>query len=276
MSDSSSSSKKEGNTISPPSPGKVKQVSPAIRWCFTLNNWTEDELKQISSIVPWKTRFAIVGSEGLGENQTPHLQGYIEFKNKSRPFNIFNNKRIHWEKAKGNKQDNIAYCSKENNILIKEPKDKVIKTITKDMFYEWQKTILEELKEEPDDRTINWYWSEEGSTGKTNFCKYLVVHEGAIVLGGKASDCRNGVVEYAKNNNGETPTKIVINIPRSFDSAYCSYEAFENLKDMIFYSGKYEGGMICGNSPHLYIFSNFEPESSKLSADRWKIFNIDN
>ena len=55
-----------------------------------------------------------------------------------------------------------------------------------------------------------------------------------------------------------------------------SYEAFENLKDMIFYSGKYEGGMICGNCPHLFIFSNFHPDCEKMSVDRWNIKEIIN
>lgn len=257
----------EGNTSPLP-----KQISPAKRWCFTLNNWKEIDYEVISSIVPEICKIAIIGSEDQG---TPHLQGYLEFNTKLRPKSVFKNDRIHWEKAKGTRAQNIDYCSKEGNVLLKLPKERVIKTISKDMFYGWEKRIIKELNEEPDDRTINWYYSYGGGTGKTSFCKYLVVHEGAIVLGGKAADCRNGVIEYAKANNGKTPEKIIINIPRSFSSEYVSYEAFENLKDMLFYSGKYEGGMVCGNCPHLYIFSNFEPELSKMSKDRWKIYDIE-
>lgn len=273
MVNSSSSSSEEGNTSSPhPAKGKI-QISPAVRWCLTLNNYTESELHIISSIVPEVCKFGIIGTE-VGESGTPHLQGYLEFKSKKRPKSVIGIPRIHWEKAKGDRKSNIDYCSKEGNIILKHPKERVIKTISKDMFYAWEHKIIDELQDEPDDRTINWYWSEEGGTGKTSFCKYLVVHEKCIVLGGKASDCRNGIVEYAKVNNGETPERIIINIPRSFDKSYVSYEAFENLKDMIFYSGKYEGGMVCGNCPHLYIFSNFKPDYDKLSNDRWRIFDI--
>jgi len=40
---------------------------------------------------------------------------------------------------------------------------------------------------------------------------------------------------------------------------------------MYFYSGKYEGGMICGNCPHVLIFANEPRDTSKLAHDRWVI-----
>ena len=92
---SSNSSKGLGNSIPTP-----KQCSPAKKWCFTLNNWQKDEFEAFSSIVPEFCTFAICGSE-VGESGTPHLQGFVEFKVKKRPKSVFDNDRIHWEKAKG-------------------------------------------------------------------------------------------------------------------------------------------------------------------------------
>jgi hypothetical protein len=265
---SSNSSKGLGNSIPTP-----KQCSPAKKWCFTLNNWHKDEFDNISSIVPEFCDFAIIGSE-VGESGTPHLQGFIEFKVKKRPKSVFDNNRIHWEKAKGNRAQNIEYCSKESDVLLHWPKPKVVKCLSEEIFYQWEKDIVELLNEEPDDRTIHWYFSEDGNVGKTSFCKYLCLKQNFIMLGGKAADCRNGVIEYTKANHGETPERICINIPRSFKEEYVSYEGFENLKDMLFYSGKYEGGMVCGNCPHLFIFANFHPDCDKMSVDRWNIKEI--
>ena len=76
--------------------------------------------------------------------------------------------------------------------------------------------------------------------------------------------------------HGKTPELICVNIPRSYDTTYLSYEGLENIKDMLFYSGKYEGGMVVGNSPHLLVFANEAPDLSRLSADRWNIKNIRN
>lgn len=143
-----------------------------------------------------------------------------------------------------------------------------------DPTYYWEKQILEIISEEPDDRTIHWFWSDEGNVGKTAFCKYLTHEFGAIPLHGKGADVRNGVVQFMASHNGQTPELVIFPIPRSFGSQYVSYEALENIKDMYFYSGKYEGGIVCGNSPHLIVFANSEPDYAKCSADRWSVSKI--
>ncbi|AXH74817.1 MAG: putative viral replication protein [Cressdnaviricota sp.] len=268
-SSNSSSTKREGNT-KPPS---KKQISCAKNWCFTLNNYTEEQKKYISSIVPWICDSAIVGLE-LGEGGTPHLQGFMEFKKKCRPKTHFEViPEIHWEKCKGNKRSNVEYCEKEGDVFIRHNVPEYTVRVH-ECEREWQTTILTQIQERADDRTIHWIWSEAGGTRKTSMCKYLAVRHNAIITGGKAADVRNCICDY-KKTNGVTPELLVINIPRSFDPAYVSYEAFENIKDMCFYSGKYEGGMVVGNSPHLYIFANFAPSTSKMSEDRWDIVNID-
>jgi len=63
----------------------------------------------------------------------------------------------------------------------------------------------------------------------------------------------------------------LINIPKCQD--HISWGGIEQVKDMFFYSPKYEGGMVCGPSPHVMIFSNKEPSMEAMSQDRWKITN---
>lgn len=268
----SSNSSGGGNTNSPPL-SKVKQVIPSKRWCFTLNNFTEE---QVSSIVPIFSKFCKIAffAKETGESGTEHLQGYVEFSIKQRPLNIHLGLKAygcHWEKARGNLADNIKYCSKEGKFVWSKGIPKPIRLITPDR--PWQKEILEKIAEEPDDRSIHWYWDPVGGVGKTSMCKFLAVQAGALVLGGKASDIRNAICTHVEAN-GETPGLVVVNIPRSFDPSYLNYEGFENIKDMCFYSGKYEGGMVVGNPPHLFIFSNTRPDTSKMSEDRWKIVEI--
>ena len=266
----------EGNNSPLPAPvvPKKRQISPAIRWCFTLNNWKEEDISSIVPILREKCRLAIFGKE-VGESGTPHLQGYLEFKSKSRPLGLFPVK-ANWEKAKGDKASNIEYCSKED----KNPWchgcrcGGMLKLIKEEQLYTWQKNILEIITGEPDERTVYWFWSNSGNVGKTCFCKYLTFHYGAICLHGKGSDVRNGVVSYIKDN-GSTPHLILYPIPRCHGSEYISYESLENIKDMYFYSGKYEGGMVCGNNPHLIVFANCPPDEDKMSEDRWIIENID-
>ncbi|AXH75959.1 MAG: putative viral replication protein [Cressdnaviricota sp.] len=265
---SSNSSNEKGNTNSF-SLTSLRQISPAKRWCFTLNNYSTEEYSSIVLAAQDACVKYIIGKE-ISESGTPHLQGFIRFEFKKRPKSIFNNERIHWEKCRGNDKVNFRYCSKENN-YISHGFPKPIKVINPDR--DWEIEILKIIKEEPDDRSIYWYWSKEGNVGKTAFCKYLTVKHEAIALSGKGADVRNGICEHLKHK-GETPNLVVFPIPRSYNSDYLSYESIENIKDMYFYSGKYEGGMVCGNAPHLFIFSNNEPDYDKLSEDRWIVREI--
>lgn len=269
LNNSSNSSTGKGNTS--PSP---KQISPAKKWIFVLNNYTEDELSSISSIVPQFCDKWIYARE-VGGQGTPHIQGFFNLKKKARPSSIFQNKRIHFEKANGSLLDQVKYCSKEGDVVSQQGMPKLkreVKLINPDRPY--QKQILDIVSKEPDDRTIYWFFDRKGGIGKTSLTKYLVMKNGAIILGGKSADVRNGIVDYF-NKNGDTPELIVYNVPRSLDKSYLSYESIENCKDMVFYSGKYEGAMICGNAPHLIIFANEPPYFEKLSEDRWSVWEID-
>lgn len=247
-----------------------KQCSPAKKWCFTLNNYTEDEISSIVPIFNEKCKIAFFSKE-IGEGGTPHLQGFALFKVKIRPSSLL--KKAHWTISRGSILENLIYCRKEGDLFYSKGVECFDPVKLINPVYEWEKIVLDEITKEPDDRTINWIWSEFGGIGKTSFCKYLVVKHDAIIFGGKACDIRNGVRVYYENNK-HTPQLIIVNIPRSFDPMYISYEGFENIKDMLFYSGKFEGGMICGNCPHLYVFANHQPDISKMSEDRWKIRRI--
>jgi len=256
-----------------------KRVSQGKRWCFTYNNYPKEALEQMELNFKKAGLEYIFGVE-VGDSGTPHLQGYIESQVKIRPDQLGLSRKIHWEKAKGNRKQNVVYCSKdgdERHSKACKPKEPV-RILRDEQLRPWQKGILAAIEQRPDDRTIHWYWSSAGETGKTTFCKYLTHKHGAIPISGKGADVRNGICTYMAANDGDTPDLVVMNVPRCLegqDRVYVSYEALENVKDMYFYSGKYEGGVVCGNCPHLYIFANFPPETEKMSADRWVIVNID-
>jgi len=83
------------------------------RWCFTLNNYVEDELVALRSSLSTKARFAIFGKE-IGASGTPHLQGYVAFGSnyRQKAFKELVGVRAHVEVAKADEASNIRYCSK--------------------------------------------------------------------------------------------------------------------------------------------------------------------
>ena len=87
--------------------------TPKKAYCFTLNNYTEDEFERISRVCAAESQYAIVGRE-VGEQGTPHLQGYIRFKRAYR-FSTVKDRhltRCHVEVAHGSARQNREYCSK--------------------------------------------------------------------------------------------------------------------------------------------------------------------
>lgn len=253
------------------SPKKVKQISPSRHWCFTLNNYTKEHIHTISSN---SSNYSYIFQEETGENGTPHLQGYIDFKKKVRPKNIFDIITIHWEKCRNIKKS-IEYCHKLETRTgeIYSNFYKPLKLIKPSQFYKWQKKIIKKIGEEPDDRHIYWYWEATGGVGKTAFQKYLCATYNCLMLSGKATDMKFGVVSYIKLN-GFAPDIIVINIPRSVDINFLSFTGIEEVKDGLFFSPKYESGMCSYNRPHMFIFSNEKPDKGKLSLDKWRVRRI--
>lgn len=82
-------------------------------WCFTLNNYTEEEKVALLQI---DCNYIVCGYE-VGEQQTPHIQGYVLFNN-PRDFNSTKRllgERCHIEKQKGNCVQAMEYCKKDGN-----------------------------------------------------------------------------------------------------------------------------------------------------------------
>lgn len=83
-------------------------------WCFTINNYTADEIEACKQL---KYTYIIIGDE-KGENGTPHLQGYVEFADAHSMSAIKKTlSRAHLEISKGNAEHNKAYCSKEKTLF---------------------------------------------------------------------------------------------------------------------------------------------------------------
>lgn len=253
----------------------AKRLSPSKYWSFTLNNYDDGD---IDHLINWfeNSNHKYIFQEEIGDCGTPHLQGTICFSSKCRPLeNKKNITRIHWSKTRS-VSHSIAYCQKDEtlngrrwtNIEVETP----LKLIPLNSFYEWQKDIIKLINIEPDDRTIYWYWESGGCAGKTALAKYICANYKAIVVSGKSDNCKNAILQYHLKQQ-LYPKIIIFDVPRC-NQNHISYEALESIKNGLFYSGKYEGGMCIFNCPHVICFANEEPEYSLLSVDRWNVVNI--
>ncbi len=84
-------------------------------YCWTLNNYTDEELLFLSEI---KCTYIVYGKE-IGEKGTPHLQGFVIW-NHAKSFNAVKKwlpKRAHYELCKGTPYDNFEYCTKDGDFI---------------------------------------------------------------------------------------------------------------------------------------------------------------
>lgn len=83
-------------------------------WCFTINNYTNDDILAVNAI---ECKYKVWGKE-IGEQGTPHLQGYIYFKDgKTRATVSKMIKRANIRQAKGSAEQNRIYCTKDNDFV---------------------------------------------------------------------------------------------------------------------------------------------------------------
>lgn len=103
----------------PPAPRNAKH------WAFTsfdIDNferfWKENEVA-----------FVIIGKEVCPDTHREHLQGYLCLTKKRRLTWLKNHidDAAHWEECKGTPQENIEYCSKEGNVVLRRGKEPVCK-----------------------------------------------------------------------------------------------------------------------------------------------------
>lgn len=81
-------------------------------WCFTVNNYSDDDEQKLQN---FPCRYIVYGHE-VGEQGTPHLQGYL-YLTAAKTLRALKKDMpdgAHLEVAKGNADQNFEYCTKQD------------------------------------------------------------------------------------------------------------------------------------------------------------------
>lgn len=210
-----------------------------------------------------------------------HVQGYINLHMRNRPRRVAKllsaqgMKGVTVKRSSTKGQEALRmYCMKEDTRIHGPYADRVIyngQDLPLDL-YPWQQTVVREISEKPDDRTINWIYDTVGNTGKSKLAKYLAVKcKAAVFPYMKVTDMQYQIVKKGARNT------YIFDLTRCKPADVSSkdlYVALEDLKNGAVHSGKYDGGDLYMESPHVYVLCNYRPETKLLSMDRWKIREI--
>lgn len=298
-------------------------TAQGTRFCFTVNNYTQEGHESLCVALASKCRYYVVGKE-VGEQGTPHLQCFCILKKNMRKkaFTKFietaADKHPWTNLANGTNDEAADYCKKEGNYIeegsypkgrgtrsdiadfMAAVKDNQDDDILMDMFptewckyYKaadrarsvlkrkrhrreleeeyaevslraWQKVVIRKLLSQ-NDRKVTWVYDPTGNIGKSWLAGYLVVnHHAFLVEGGKRAD-----VAYAYDNQ----EIVVFDYTRSQEEQV-NYSLIESFKNGRIFSSKYESHLKIFKKAKVLCLSNFDPDRSKLSADRWQVLEF--
>lgn len=135
----------------------------------------------------------------------------------------------------------------------------------------WQAGLVAKLEADADDRKIIFVVDELGGCGKSWFSRWWYSNhsEETQLLGvGKRDDIAYAIVQDKQF--------FFFDVPRS-QLEFFQYSVLEQLKNRIVFSPKYSSRVkVLDHVPHVVVFTNEQPDRSKLTQDRFDIINIRN
>lgn len=246
-------------------------------WCFTLNNWTEDE--ELFLTTPNKQiRYIIFGQEKGEKEETPHLQGFVIFHNQKEFHQVkkFFGDRYHIEKTRGTVEQNIAYCSKDEEFFengdkpqgkghrtdIEEVKKQVSEGVRLDIIVNnatsYQSARHAELLMKYKQPNFNrpppkvfWFWGGTG-TGKTRTALELAGTEDTWISGRD--------MKWWEGYYGQK--KVIID---DFRGDFCKFHELLRILDRYPYRAEVKGGSVWVEFEEIYITTPLPPDETYKS-----------
>lgn len=143
----------------------------------------------------------------------------------------------------------------------------------------WQSDLYNIINSKSDRRKVYWIVDPIGGQGKTDFCTYVdTIKKKEECLTIACSGSLRDIADVVRNwvDQGAWPKIILIDLPRTFndDKHNSIYTIIESIKNGRLTCTKYKGNTIQFYPPHVMVFSNWMPDTSFLSKDRWIILNL--
>lgn len=260
------------------------KIGPCSVYDFTLSReFCDSETTLISALKGWVKKYAFQLEKG--DSGYVHYQGRISLIKKRRSGELISLwrdltilKKLHISPSSNNSlKGNCFYVMKEDTRIDGPWKD------TDEVIYvprqirecpnlrPFQQAVVDDAKTW-DTRTINIVYCKNGNNGKSILVGYLRAHRI-----GRALPPVNDYKDLLRIvMNLPTSRLYVIDMPRGLkkDKLGGFYSAIETIKDGYAYDDRYRFQEKVFDSPNIWVFTNFLPEMSLLSRDRWKIHCI--
>lgn len=168
----------------------------------------------------------------------------------------------------------IIQLYKNKSIEIDE---ELVKELSELKYLNWHSDIINIISQDKNKRSIYWIVGEKGGEGKTNFCKkFRFEHLNECIIITTSGSTRD-IGDVIRNwiSTGGKPRYIIFDLPRTFVDKSSIYTVLESVKNGCLTCTKYSGTTIEFATPKVIVFSNWFPNTSGLSTDRWRIFTLE-
>lgn len=213
----------------------------------------------------------------------PHYQGYLNLKKKNRSGALKNSIKsifpaIHFSPASNTGKLALQSYVMKTDTRMDGPWGKRAIYTGRDIWPEekwpqWQVDLKNYLLTElPDERVIQWIFDDKGGQGKSKFVKWIEWQKHGMGFDYESAQnlkfvvCENPPQRvYLFDCTKSAPKGIAI------EELYCALEAIKNGRIR---HGKYKGGAIMMDTPHVVVFANFKPDSTKMTQGRFNVIDI--
>lgn len=294
----------------------VTEMSRAKHWCFTLNNFTAEDVERLTSGTQGFD-YLIFGRE-VGASGTPHLQGFVSFNRRVRLNQCVEAVgRAHCTVAR-NVENAIEYCKKDGDFVeigirpsgagarndLEAFKTAVIggnldlkklRLNYSDVFAKYPQFCRDFVNDYLPKKVVEMHplrtWQAQlyEDLKKPADARSIIF---VVDLAGNAGKSWFGHYYCQLNENAQVllPGKkadmaymldplirvLFIDAPRSKQGEFIQYDFLEDVKNGYVSSPKYESRVKQLAMCHVVVFMNEEPDMYKLSTDRYEIRRVSN
>lgn len=254
-------------------------------WDFTLraDEITIEDVKKVLKTNCKKWCF----QKEQGEGGFVHYQGRISLGTKQRLPQAkasLGFESIHLSPTSNENRDNTFYVMKDDTRVEGPWKDTdkqplyIQKRFRGEIVLKpWQEQVKAFVLSQHDDRHIHVIYDIHGNQGKSFMAGYLEAHCNSYIIDYNGDDPKDIM---RQGYDGKDSTTFIIDLPRTLIRAfpplkiYQLYMSIEKLKDGRVREDRNVNRKERIEPPFILIFTNYIPDVSVLSYDRWKVFKI--
>lgn len=266
----------------------AKQI---VGFDVTISCAKEENYMEVGkALAPIFKKFVFQQEEGEGGYKHWQVRGHLfKQKTEAQAINQFADKlwNGHWSvtsTAVHSSNGKFNYCMKEDSRIDGPWKEgdeawdeapvatKQLKEMMEKPLLPFQEKIIE-IAKQWDTRLIHVVICKQGNVGKSMLCELMEFKKLAYEI-----PPMNDMQDIMQCCMGIRPQKCyLIDMPKAMKKEKLAgfYAGLESLKNGVCYDKRYAFKKRRMDRPQIIVFTNCHPDSDLLSADRWKIWNIE-